>query len=234
MMPQTVPSRPMKGAVEPVVARSGRPGCRRLTSVPSCVRMARSMRSRRSALVSLASWSRQASRPASITRPASPRRSPSSSARTACSKARACRWAARRRSTLSKITVQQQIEASTRRIITPLTTGSACRNRPTNENSCEAAACAATSRDGTSDGPAASMPGLAGGAAPGRAGAMLPPSGTGFRSCAKAFMKPQRMDGPVLDERATAALQPLRGPNSALQVITSSRTIGRRAGEGQA
>src|SRR3712207_4305575 len=56
--------------------------------------------------------------------------------RAAVSKVRAWRRTLLERRTFSMMIVQQPREARTRRIMTPLTIGSACRNRPRNDRSC--------------------------------------------------------------------------------------------------
>ena len=53
MMPQTVPNRPTKGAVEPTVARNGMKRSSRSISRPTVTLMTRSMRSCRLAFIEL-------------------------------------------------------------------------------------------------------------------------------------------------------------------------------------
>ena len=143
MIPHTVPNSPINGAAEPNVARNGSRASRRRISLLSVKRIARSIRSRRSAAVSPSGGAPAAlsCSPAAITWAAGscairgPAHSSSAvlapAARASCS--RAARLIAPSRHSLSIITAQLHTEAASSRSSTPLTTMSAFRNRLTTE-----------------------------------------------------------------------------------------------------
>ncbi len=135
MMPQTVPNRPMKGAAEPVVARNGRPGWSRLIS---------SGRAAHGALDALAPLG-----PALARILVAPGRVAAAATICPCARARSARQAPPRGAALEGARLPparggaELLEddgpagegGEKSKIITPLTIGSACRNRPRNEKS---------------------------------------------------------------------------------------------------
>ncbi|CAH1657327.1 conserved exported hypothetical protein [Hyphomicrobiales bacterium] len=146
MMPQTVPNRPTKGAVAPMVARSPVP---RVISRPARASMrdkaadARSLmpsagRSAETSSSCLAARTRAATTPLS-SRPCMRLLSASSRLRASTSpvsERRARRLAAASSMLLASQTVQVISEAKARPTITALTTRSACMNMPQGDRSC--------------------------------------------------------------------------------------------------